>query len=1178
MFILCAFGADAAVTHYVDYNTGVDGVGEPVFKTLAYAVAQATAGDEIVLARGTHVLKASVSVTKQLTIRGAGENWETLVVSDQTYRTLSFSGASTGSLVHNLTLAGSKSTADNHSEIYLNPNAEVTISNVVVRSIGANPTACTADRLVYTESKPTFKNLWMTNCVVKGTLLYLRGGPHLFENCVFADNETTAAGDLFWIGWCAPVVRNCTAVGNRLFSGSAVQITSGYKPSLQNCVIWNNRDATTGAEKNVAIYANSTATFKNVCTTPIDGWSGTGHLTANPMLYEPYGRILAASPCAHAAAPSCATAVDILGNPRGATPSMGAFEPVTPTHLLCGITASATKATLPDVIQLGCTLEGPHKEPFTYAWDFNEDGIVDSTDAAPSIGQAGVYHVSVTVTDADGQTATATYGMDFLIRPAGAATFYVDTENGDDGKDGMTKQTAWKNLAVAVDKTQVLTGDRIVLVKGTHRLTASVTVGKAITVCGEEGAGEVLVTSSGSTVRSLKTTASGVTLHSFTLPGSKDGTNAEIYFNLESGSALVSNIVVRSIGDTPVACTQDPLWYSGGNNVYTYIWVTNCLLKSAFANVRGANELSNWVVAGNRTTAAGSGDGTGHLLQILHTTPVVKHCTIVHNDLYTGAAFYTMGNSGGAKLYNNIIWGNYVTSGAMPVLSNVRCDSSYTSAFFTNCTMSVDGWIGTGNFSADPMFQPDGLHFLASSPCNHAADSTHSLAYDIDGNPRGATPSLGAFEYVAPADLVCAVEIVGEGVVRQPQKLILRCALDGPHAEPVTYSWDIDGDDVTDATVAEIEIADVGVYQPKVSIVDHDGRTASATCGRLVGVHVAGAATYYVDYELGDDENDGFTAGAGAWKTLAAMADKLLLLAGDEVVLAKGEHPLSSEVQIVKPVRIRGAGENWETRLAGVGSTRVLKLDTAGVLLSNVSIPGAASDTGKPVQLVVRSAAMVSNVMATASGGNLTACSQIFQGYSSGALFTHLWVTNCLFSSYAFYTSSARFENSLIADNRASQSGNVYIMYDANGNPVIRHCTIVNNEMYDAPAIYLSGNGIYPEVSNCIVWNNTDTKTATVRGIGFGLSPHKDKIFYNCVNSTNELTDASNITDDPLFRNAAARNYTLRVDSPCRNTGLNGAWSEGLLDLLGNPRRTGQYTDRGCFELPYGHGLIMLVR
>jgi len=78
---LSALTAAATVRH-VDYENGADSgdaTSAPSWKTLAYAVANADAGDEIVLAKGTHVMASDITVDKALSIHGAGEMDETTV-------------------------------------------------------------------------------------------------------------------------------------------------------------------------------------------------------------------------------------------------------------------------------------------------------------------------------------------------------------------------------------------------------------------------------------------------------------------------------------------------------------------------------------------------------------------------------------------------------------------------------------------------------------------------------------------------------------------------------------------------------------------------------------------------------------------------------------------------------------------------------------------------------------------------------------------------------------------------------------------------------------------------------------------------------------------------------------------------------------------------------------------
>jgi hypothetical protein len=76
------------------------------------------------------------------------------------------------------------------------------------------------------------------------------------------------------------------------------------------------------------------------------------------------------------------------------------------------------------------------------------------------------------------------------------------------------------------------------------------------------------------------------------------------------------------------------------------------------------------------------------------------------------------------------------------------------------------------------------------------------------------------------------------------------------------------------------------------------------------------------------------------------------------------------------------------------------------------------------------------------------------------------------------------------------------------------------------------------------------------------------------------LNDAGgNITNEPLFVNAAAGNYHVQLDSPCIDAGTNLPWMAGATDLDGNPRIVDGRVDIGCYEYipePAVWGVLML--
>lgn len=92
----------------------------------------------------------------------------------------------------------------------------------------------------------------------------------------------------------------------------------------------------------------------------------------------------------------------------------------------------------------------------------------------PAADERFVKWESEDVDLADAYTASTTFVMPdkdvtvsavFEEKRTEPATFYVDSENGDDSTDGMTPETAWKTLT-KVNETQLIGGDRILLKAG----------------------------------------------------------------------------------------------------------------------------------------------------------------------------------------------------------------------------------------------------------------------------------------------------------------------------------------------------------------------------------------------------------------------------------------------------------------------------------------------------------------------------------------------------------------------------------------------------------------------------------------------------------------------------------------------------------------------------------------
>lgn len=172
--------------------------------------------------------------------------------------------------------------------------------------------------------------------------------------------------------------------------------------------------------------------------------------------------------------------------------------------------------------------------------------------------------------------------------------------------------------------------------------------------------------------------------------------------------------------------------------------VTNCMFtgNSAFAgggmlNYDGSPTVTNCTFSGNSVDYGG-----GMYNSSINLT--LTNCTLRGNSALKGGGMYNFNTS--PTITNCILWSNTASSSGPQI---------YGLATVTYSDVQ-DGWSGTGNINANPLFADADGRLSPGSPCINAGDNSAVLvATDLDGNPRIAGPrvDMGAFE-VQPAELL----------------------------------------------------------------------------------------------------------------------------------------------------------------------------------------------------------------------------------------------------------------------------------------------------------------------------------------------------------------------------------------------------------------------------------------
>jgi len=212
------------------------------------------------------------------------------------------------------------------------------------------------------------------------------------------------------------------------------------------------------------------------------------------------------------------------------------------------------------------------------------------------------------------------------------------------------------------------------------------------------------------------------------------------------------------------------LYTNGGHTTVTHVgfWGNQALeAGGGFFDRQGQVTLAQLVFAGNLANRGGGMyfyHDTGIIVNSLFAknrseisggalwdeaaNSTVRNCTFADNEAGTQAgAILSWGGGNAVTLQNSIVWAN--TAPNEPQLSG---------GFVVSYSLVEDGWLGTGNLNADPLFvspESGDYHLQMGSSALDAGDNGYAPEFDLDGTVRPldsnhdgiATADMGAYEF-----------------------------------------------------------------------------------------------------------------------------------------------------------------------------------------------------------------------------------------------------------------------------------------------------------------------------------------------------------------------------------------------------------------------------------------------
>ncbi|MGI6549443.1 MAG: PKD domain-containing protein [Syntrophomonadales bacterium] len=467
---------------------------------------------------------------------------------------------------------------------------------------------------------------------------------------------------------------------------------------------------------------------------------------------------------------------------------------------VAAFSADKTSGQAPLTVQFSDESTGT---PTSWAWDFDNDGQVDSTEQNPSYEYtvAGTYSVKLTVTNDLGSDEELKEGY-VTVTPAGAQTWYVD----DSGESDF--------VSIQEAVTAANAGDTIIVKDGTY--TENVTIDKSLVIRSENGTAQTIVQTAAANVDVFKVTAESVTVDGFTVSGATStGKSGIVLTNSCTSCNIMNNHCTGNSQGISVSGTNNTV----SNNTCTSSGRYGIYLFGATGNSITGNTLSN------------NTDGSGYALYVADNA---DNNSISNNVSDSNKYGIRVKAADSNTFFNNTISNNDT---GMELATKPVGNVFYLNNFIDNTTQLSEGFNGntenSWNSSTELTYTYKGSQYSSHvgnywsnyDGTDNDGDGIGDSPYATIASYKDNYPLMGAWQdgaITAPADAPVAAFTADQASGTAPLTVKFT---DQSTNEPTAWEWDFDNDGDVDSTEQNpsYQYTAPGTYTVKLTVTNSAG-------------------------------------------------------------------------------------------------------------------------------------------------------------------------------------------------------------------------------------------------------------------------------------------------------------------------------------------------------------------